>query len=52
MGRHGLSPAEVAFLAESTMIAIQPRQAMSSLQLLDVRHYFQSNQEILIANIN
>jgi hypothetical protein len=35
--RNGLSPVEVAFLAESIPISIQPRQAMTSLQLIDVQ---------------
>ena len=34
--RNGLSPAEVAFVAESITISIQPRQAMPNLQLIDV----------------
>ena len=34
--REGLSPAEVAFIAESDLIYIQPRQNMPSLQLIDV----------------
>jgi hypothetical protein len=38
--RNGLSPAEVAFVAESTTISIQPRQAMSNLQLIDVSIIF------------
>jgi len=38
--RNGLSPAEVAFVAESTIISIQPRQAMSNLQLIDVSILF------------
>jgi hypothetical protein len=35
-GRNGLTPAELAFVAESATIFIQPRQGMASLQLLDV----------------
>jgi hypothetical protein len=36
--RNGLSPAEVAFIAESTYVHIQPRQAMPSLDLIEVLH--------------
>jgi hypothetical protein len=34
--RHGLSPAEATFIAESTLVYIQPRQAMPNLDLIEV----------------
>jgi hypothetical protein len=42
--RNGLSPVESAFLAESIPILIQPRQAMTSLQLIDVCKSFLKRQ--------
>jgi GINS complex subunit 2 len=43
--RHGLSPAEVTFLGESSRVFIQPRQAMAPLQLIDVNLIF--TQELI-----